>query len=320
MCKDRLHILLVEDNPNDADLLQETLAQVDQKLEIKHVERLQQALEYIKQGVQVDVILLDLGLPDSMGIATLERANSAAPQLPIIVLTGLEDEDVGIEAVRKGAQDYLVKGQTKPRMILRSIHHAIERKRMEEALRLESAKLQTVLDAAPVAIWIAHDPECRRITGNAYADEIIMNIPRGGNISRSAEPGEAAVTYKVVRNGREMRPEELPAQLAAGTGRPVIDQDLDLVFPDGRTVHLLMGALPLFDAHGRVCGSVSAGSDVTLMRQTEEALLATNEELASFNQAMVGRELRMIELKKEINALSTQLGRSPPYPLEFEKE
>ncbi len=244
MSEGALRILLVEDNPSDADLLQETLAQVVEQLDITHCDRLQQAAEYLKQGGQVDVILLDLGLPDSMGLATLERANSAAPHLPIIVLTGLEDEAVGIEAVRKGAQDYLVKGQSQPRMLMRAIHHAIERKRMEEALRLERAKLQAVLDAAPVAIWIAHDPECQRITGNAYADEIIMNIPRGGNISRSAMPGEAAVTYKVFCKGRELRPEELPAQLAAGTGRPVIDQDLDLVFPDGRTVNLLMGVCP----------------------------------------------------------------------------
>ncbi|MGA2798621.1 MAG: response regulator, partial [Thermoguttaceae bacterium] len=155
MSEGALHILLVEDNPSDADLLRETLAQVEEQLEITHVERLQQAAEYIKQGDQVDVVLLDLGLPDSMGLATLERANSAAPHLPIIVLTGLEDEDVGIEAVRKGAQDYLVKGQTPSRMLLRSIHHAIERKRMEKALRqsedrlLQQAKL---LEHAPILV------------------------------------------------------------------------------------------------------------------------------------------------------------------------
>ena len=150
-----LRILLVEDNPGDADLLQETLAQVDEQLEIAHVERLQQAAEYLKQGGPVDAILLDLGLPDSMGIATLERANAAAPHLPIIVLTGLEDEAVGIEAVRKGAQDYLVKGQTQPRMLVRVIHHAIERKRLEKALRRSEERLRQqakLLEHAPVLV------------------------------------------------------------------------------------------------------------------------------------------------------------------------
>ena len=133
MSEGHLRILLVEDNPNDADLLRETLSLLEEQLEITHVERLQQVAEYLKQGRQFEVVLLDLGLPDSTGIATLEQANRAAGHLPIIVLTGLADEAVGIEAVRKGAQDYLVKGQTQPRMLIRAIHHAVERKRMEEA-------------------------------------------------------------------------------------------------------------------------------------------------------------------------------------------
>ena len=137
----------MEDNPGDADLLQEALAGVDEQLEITHVERLEQAAEYLKQGGPVDAILLDLGLPDSMGMATLERANSAAPHLPIIVLTGLEDEAIGIEAVRKGAQDYLVKGQTEPRMLVRMIHHAIERKRLE----IELQRAKEAAEAANVA-------------------------------------------------------------------------------------------------------------------------------------------------------------------------
>ncbi len=110
-----LHILLVEDNPADADLVQEALAQVDRQPAIAHVERLDQALQCLKLRRPVDCILLDLGLPDSNGLATLERVHSAAAHLPIIVLTGLEDEALGSEALRHGAQDYLVKGQTPPR-------------------------------------------------------------------------------------------------------------------------------------------------------------------------------------------------------------
>jgi PAS domain S-box-containing protein len=149
----------------------------------------------------------------------------------------------------------------------------------KEELQHLAGELHTVLEAAPVAIWIAHDPQCRHITGNAYADELIMNVPRGGNISRSAKPGEAAVSYKVFRNGKELEPDEMPAQIAAATGRAVNDQELDLVFPEGRTVHLLMGALPLFDAQGRVRGSVATGTDITRMKQAEEALRRSEEQL-----------------------------------------
>jgi two-component system, chemotaxis family, CheB/CheR fusion protein len=154
-----------------------------------------------------------------------------------------------------------------------------ERKKSEDEHQHLTDKLRTVLEAAPVAIWIAHDPMCRRITGNAYADELIMNVPRGGNISRSAKLGEAAVSYQVFRNGKELDSNELPAQVAASTGQPVTDQKLELVFPDGRTVHLLMGALPLFDAQGRVLGSVATGTDITRMQQAEEALRQSEEQL-----------------------------------------
>ena len=161
MSEAALHILLVEDNPDDADLLQETLAAaLTSHWRSRTSNVCRKLLEYLKQGDQVDAVLLDLGLPDSMGIATLERANCAAPHLPIIVLTGLEDEAVGIEAVRKGAQDYLVKGQTPSRMLLRSIHHAIERKRMEKALRQSEKRLRQqakLLEHAPILVRNLND-------------------------------------------------------------------------------------------------------------------------------------------------------------------
>jgi signal transduction histidine kinase/CheY-like chemotaxis protein len=98
-----------------------------------HSETLEEAREHLK-GNAVNAILLDLELPDSDGLTTLEQANSYADSLPIIVLTGLEDEAVAIEAVRKGAQDYLIKGQTEARQLMRTIHRAIERKRLEREL------------------------------------------------------------------------------------------------------------------------------------------------------------------------------------------
>jgi signal transduction histidine kinase/DNA-binding response OmpR family regulator/HPt (histidine-containing phosphotransfer) domain-containing protein len=131
--EETLRILLVEDNPAEAFLLQESLAQVERPPVIVHAERLGQALELLKQSA-VDAVLLDLALPDSEGLVTLERANAAADYIPIIVLTGLEDETVAIEAVRKGAQDYLLKGQIGARQLLQMIHHAVERKRLQRAV------------------------------------------------------------------------------------------------------------------------------------------------------------------------------------------
>ena len=162
-----------------------------------------------------------------------------------------------------------------------------ERIRAEEALTLtrgeaerRAAELQAVLDVAPVAVWITHDPQCLRITGNRYADELIMQVPRGANISASARPGESSVTFKVLRDGQELKPEELPAQVAAATGSAVEPEVLKLEFPEGRVVHLLEGATPLRDAEGRVRGAVAAGADITALKRAEEALAAADLQLA----------------------------------------
>lgn len=134
-----LRVMLVEDNPAEAFLLRESLSQIPHPPEVLHAESLAQALAYLKEP-RVDAILLDLALPDSEGLATLDRAYAAAAYLPIIVLTGLEDEAIAIEAVRKGAQDYLLKGQTPARQLVQTILHAVERKRYERALALSAER------------------------------------------------------------------------------------------------------------------------------------------------------------------------------------
>jgi signal transduction histidine kinase/DNA-binding response OmpR family regulator len=131
MGANELRILLVEDNPRDADLLREGLSGLEESPAIVHVERLGEAVRLLEQAEPFDVVLLDLGLPDAAGLAALERANAVAGRVPILVLSGLEDESLAIEAVRAGAQDYLVKGQTGARKLLQTIHHAMERKRLE---------------------------------------------------------------------------------------------------------------------------------------------------------------------------------------------
>jgi len=111
MNTDLIRILLVEDSPTDADLLRQTLSQASAgRFEFTWVERLEDALaRLIEQSF--DVLLLDLSLPDSSGPETYRRAHNAAPRLPIVVLTGADDESVGLAAVQEGVQDYLVKGK-----------------------------------------------------------------------------------------------------------------------------------------------------------------------------------------------------------------
>ena len=125
-----LSIILIEDNPSDAILLEDLRFQ---QVKIEPVSLLVDGIRLAKSR-RFDAILLDLGLPDSRGLETLSVALSALPDVPIIILTGLEDEDIAMRAVAQGAQDYLVKGQIDERLIIRTIRHAIERKNAQEAL------------------------------------------------------------------------------------------------------------------------------------------------------------------------------------------
>jgi len=137
-----LKILLVEDSPSDAALLRESLTQSGlERFEFTHVECWAEAAKNLRQG-HFDILLLDLSLPDSTGHDTFLRARAEASHLPIVMLTGSADESVGVEAVRRGIQDYLVKGQTDGRQTARAIRYAIERKRAEEELQKNQAELE----------------------------------------------------------------------------------------------------------------------------------------------------------------------------------
>ena len=129
-----IRVLLVEDNPADARLLREYLTEPDgQQFHVTHAARLAEAVNFIKSD-RFDLALLDLSLPDSQSLETVRRVRSEAPNTPVVVLTGMDDESLGTEAVREGAQDYLVKGQADRRLLVRAIRYALERHRAEEAL------------------------------------------------------------------------------------------------------------------------------------------------------------------------------------------
>ncbi len=146
MATGSVKILLIEDNLAEARLLQEFLKQAQSKdFSVVHVQRLQNALQELTKDrvlCSYDVILLDLTLPDSEGLSSLPTLIDYAPRLPIVVLTNTNDEALAIEAVRQGAQDYLVKRQVNVEVLVRSIHYAIERKQVLESLRVTNKTLE----------------------------------------------------------------------------------------------------------------------------------------------------------------------------------
>ncbi|MCX6925707.1 MAG: response regulator [Verrucomicrobia bacterium] len=147
-----VRILLVEDSPSDAALLQESIFRNEAGgFEFTHVQSWAGAAARLRKQ-RFDVLLLDLSLPDIAGRDTFIRARAEAPHLPIVVLTGQADEAVGIEAVRHGIQDYLIKGQAFGRQTARAIRYAIERKQVETALKLAEASLQIERDQLEVRV------------------------------------------------------------------------------------------------------------------------------------------------------------------------
>jgi signal transduction histidine kinase len=126
-----LQVLLVEDNAGDARLLCEMFSKErPDSFELTHFLRMREAEIHLAKG-GVDIVLLDMGLPDGHGLDTVRRAHAAAPSVPMIVLTGLDDEILAAEAMKEGAQDYLIKGQIETRALPRALRHAIERHRMQ---------------------------------------------------------------------------------------------------------------------------------------------------------------------------------------------
>jgi signal transduction histidine kinase len=138
-----LQVLLVEDNAGDARLLREMFSKEKPgSFELTHLLRMSEAEIHLAKG-GVDIVLLDMGLPDGHGMGTVRRTHAVAPDVPMIVLTGLDDEALAAQAMKEGAQDYLIKGQIENRALPRALRHAIERHRMQtEADLIRTHQLQ----------------------------------------------------------------------------------------------------------------------------------------------------------------------------------
>lgn len=147
------------------------------------------------------------------------------------------------------------------------------RKRTERALYQKTAELQTVLEAVPAMVWVAHDPECRQITGSRTAAEF-LRLPADANASLTAPETEKPRHFHVLRQGAELLPHELPVQQAA-RGIEVQDFEEEVVFDDGMVRYLLGNATPLRGPDGQVTGAVAAFLDITARKRADEALKAT---------------------------------------------
>jgi PAS domain S-box-containing protein len=174
-----IDLLLIEDNPGDAELIREMLAEDSTSnghaahFRLAHVEQLSAGLAYLKDH-QPGLTLLDLSLPDSQGFETIEQLRAGAPDVPIVVLTGLADETFALQAMQAGAQDYLVKGEIDSRLLRRTIRYALERHRLivdlkcqTQALRDSEARLHAIAER----LRVLHEAD-QAILAASSAEEI----------------------------------------------------------------------------------------------------------------------------------------------------
>src|SRR5208282_230275 len=157
--KKEVAVLFIEDNPADVYLIREMLAETTDDIVLEDADSFAKGLARIDAG-EIDLVLLDLGLPDSQGIAGVKNLCERFGRLPIIVFTGLSDEQLGTQAVHEGAQDYLIKGQTNGSLLVKAIRYAMERKQLEnekERLILELqeslAKVKLLSGLLPICAW-----------------------------------------------------------------------------------------------------------------------------------------------------------------------
>lgn len=260
MCDSAVRILLVEDNPGDARLLREAIRDAEGlSFELTHVERLDEAIKQL-EAQTFDVLLLDLSLPDSEGSDTVKRITAVAPRIPVVVLTGIDDTDVGTEMVRCGAQDFLVKGQTDHRLLTRAIRYAIERKRGEEALRVSEMEFRTLTEAMPQIVWATRPDGWNIYFNQQWMDYTGMTLEEsyghGWNIPVHPDDKQRAwdAWQRATQNDE---PYSLECRLRRA---------------DGVYRWWLTHATPLRDERGKILKWLGTCTDIQEIKKTEEAL------------------------------------------------
>lgn len=253
------NVLIVEDNPGDARLLCEMLREEGlNDILLKVVGRMAEAELHLATQ-RVDMILLDLGLPDAQGLDAVGRARAAAPRVPLVVLSGLDDKSMAIQALQEGAQDYLIKGQIEPRELVRALRYAIERKLIEDRLFEEKERAQATLACIGDAVI------CTDVSGRITYLNLCAEWMTGWS-QQQAEGSLISDTFHIVDGvSRELIPEPFKHAkplASASSSSP----DTVLIRQDGSEISVEGSVSHIHGREGGVIGSVIILRDVSASR------------------------------------------------------
>jgi diguanylate cyclase (GGDEF)-like protein/PAS domain S-box-containing protein len=252
-------LLLIEDDDGDARLLLEMFNEQGlHNTELMHVRCMREAEAHLEEHA-VDIILLDLGLADAQGLATVQRAHAAAPRVPLVVVTGLDDESMAIQALQEGAQDYLVKGQIEARGLLRALRHAVERNIMEEALFVEKERAQVTLNCIGDAV------ACTDSLGNVSFLNAAAEKMIGWSWQETAGRPMSEILHIMDAAGHKTIPN--PMAVGAGQSRCLpLPSNCLLIRRDGFEISIEASVAPIHDRKGEATGAVIIFRDVSAAR------------------------------------------------------
>jgi len=206
-----------------------------------------------------------------LGLETFAKAHAAVPDVPMIVLSGQDDESLAIQTVHEGAQDYLVKGQLDGRLLVRAIRYAIERKRAEEALAKERDLFHTLLDNLPDRIYFKDDQSRFIRINGAVAQQFKINHPREAM-------GKTDVDFFTAEHAQVALADE---QRVMQTGKPILGKIEKETLPDGTVTWALTSKMPLKDKQGKIVGNFGISRDITALKKIEDELAAERNLLRS---------------------------------------
>ncbi len=300
MISKTINLLLVDDDPVDRRLVTKALSRFSHivQFNIETAETMSEATERLGSG-DYDVVLLDLTLPDSSGIDTVQEANTVNSNIPIVVLTGLSDEKMALHAIEKGAVDYLVKGKFSDDGLMRTIRYAIERKRPEQKLKNAAKEWRTTFDSITDFISIVDKDfkitRVNRALSDAFGvrpQELIGK--RCHTVYKCAGPHSTDCPHLQTLKTRKASSVEF--------------------YEERLGIYLEVTTSPIIDENGQITGSVHIAKDITERRQAEEER-KEQARLKSEFVATVSHEIRTpLSIFKNIvsNALAGVTGQLSP--------